>query len=137
MRILISSAVGSPMSRLYLFRTCLMSVSSNLLPAVRTLSESTIPPRLITAMSVVPPPISTTMFPPGMDIGKPAPIAAAMGSSIVMASPAPASFAAWSTALLSTFVTPLGTQIRTLGLKSLLFPQTLLNMYSSILSVVV
>src|ERR1044072_4103795 len=36
------------------------------------------PPRLITAMSVVPPPISTTMFPCGSVIGSPAPIAAAV-----------------------------------------------------------
>ena len=36
----------------------------------------------ITAISVVPPPMSTTMFPHGLDISIPAPIAAAIGSSI-------------------------------------------------------
>ena len=36
----------------------------------------------MTATSVVPPPMSTTMLPPGSVIGIPAPIAAAMGSSI-------------------------------------------------------
>jgi hypothetical protein len=39
-------------------------------------------PREITATSVVPPPMSTTMFPVGSLIGRPAPIAAAIGSSI-------------------------------------------------------
>ncbi len=36
----------------------------------------------MTATSVVPPPMSTTMLPEGSVIGSPAPIAAAMGSSI-------------------------------------------------------
>ena len=35
----------------------------------------------MTATSVVPPPMSTTMWPPGSWIGSPAPIAAAIGSS--------------------------------------------------------
>ncbi len=43
----------------------------------------TIPPSEITATSVVPPPMSTTMFPVGSWIGSPAPIAAAMGSSMM------------------------------------------------------
>jgi hypothetical protein len=36
----------------------------------------------MTATSVVPPPMSTTMLPEASVIGRPAPIAAAMGSSI-------------------------------------------------------
>ena len=36
----------------------------------------------ITATSVVPPPMSTTMFPVGAVTSRPAPIAAAIGSSI-------------------------------------------------------
>ena len=42
----------------------------------------TIPPRDITATSVVPPPISTIIFPLGSATSRPAPIAAAIGSSI-------------------------------------------------------
>ncbi len=40
------------------------------------------PPSDSTATSVVPPPISTTMEPVGSVTGRPAPIAAAIGSSI-------------------------------------------------------
>ena len=36
----------------------------------------------MTATSVVPPPMSTIMLPPGSWMGRPAPIAAAIGSSI-------------------------------------------------------
>ncbi len=42
----------------------------------------TMPPSAITATSVVPPPMSTIMQPDGSVMGKPAPIAAAIGSSI-------------------------------------------------------
>ena len=56
--------------------------SSNLSPATLTDFEKTIPPSEITATSVVPPPISTIIFPLGSVIGRPAPIAAAIGSSI-------------------------------------------------------
>ena len=48
----------------------------------RTASSATMPPSEITATSVVPPPMSTTMFPSGSWIGRPAPIAAAMGCSM-------------------------------------------------------
>src|SRR6267143_1865089 len=41
------------------------------------------PLKLITAMSVVPPPMSTTMLPCGSVIGSPAPIAAAIGLDCV------------------------------------------------------
>ena len=41
------------------------------------------PPSEMTATSVVPPPMSTTMLPAGSSIGSPDPMAAAMGSSMV------------------------------------------------------
>ena len=44
--------------------------------------DTTIPPSEITATSLVPPPMSTTMLPVGSPTGSPAPIAAAIGSSI-------------------------------------------------------
>ena len=44
--------------------------------------DTTMPPSEITATSLVPPPMSTTMFPVGSPTGSPAPIAAAMGSSM-------------------------------------------------------
>ena len=68
----------------------------------------TISPREITATSAVPPPMSTTMLPVGSATGKPAPIAAAMGSSISSTWLAPAWRAASSTARRSTSVTPEG-----------------------------
>jgi len=51
-------------------------------PPTRTDCEYTIPASEITATSVVPPPMSTTMLPLGSVMGRPAPIAAAMGSSM-------------------------------------------------------
>ena len=68
----------------------------------------TIPPKEIIATSVVPPPISTIMLPVGSPTGSPAPIAAAIGSSINTTSLAPAFLVASSMALLSTSVTPDG-----------------------------
>ena len=68
----------------------------------------TIPPSDIIATSVVPPPISTIILPVGSLTGSPAPIAAAIGSSIKITSLAPASFVASSIALFSTSVTPDG-----------------------------
>ena len=44
--------------------------------------DTTMPPSEITATSLVPPPMSTTMLPVGSPTGSPAPIAAAIGSSI-------------------------------------------------------
>ena len=58
----------------------MLSVISS--PATRTDSLVTGAPRLKTATSVVPPPISTIMLPVGSLIGSPAPIAAATVSSI-------------------------------------------------------
>ena len=45
-------------------------------------ADSTTPPREMTAMSAVPPPMSTTMCPSGLAMSMPAPMAAATGSSI-------------------------------------------------------
>jgi len=56
------------------------SISS---PPTRMDWEVTTPPSEITATSVVPPPTSTTMFPVGSSTGSPAPIAAAIGSSMM------------------------------------------------------
>ena len=57
---------------------------SNSSPPTRTLRAATMPPKLITATSLVPPPMSTTMLPEGSLMGRPAPMAAAMGSSITL-----------------------------------------------------
>ena len=69
----------------------------------------------MTATSVVPPPMSTTMLPVGSCTGKPAPIAAAMGSSMMIACRAPANSAASRTARCSTPVMPEGTQMTMRG----------------------
>src|SRR6516225_5981182 len=63
MVIFISSAVRSPMSRLYLRLMCWMNASSILSPATRTERGNTILPNEMTATSVVPPPMSTIMLP--------------------------------------------------------------------------
>ena len=57
--------------------------SSNLSPATFKEVLTTEPPSDITAISVVPPPISIIMLPFGWAISIPAPIAAAIGSSII------------------------------------------------------
>ncbi|MNI34973.1 hypothetical protein D3C73_889830 [compost metagenome] len=88
------------------------SISS---PAIRIDRLVTIPPKEITATSVVPPPISTTILPVGSHTGRSAPIAAAKGSSMVYASLAPACLVASSTALFSTAVMPDGTHTITFG----------------------
>ena len=64
--------------------------SSNLSPAILTDALATIPPSDITAISVVPPPMSMTITPSGLDISRPAPIAAATGSSMRYTSLPPA-----------------------------------------------
>ena len=76
---------------------------------------TTMPPSEMTATSLVPPPMSTIMLPVGSATGRPAPIAAAIGSSIRVAQRAPAEYVASSTARFSTPVTPLGTQMTTRG----------------------
>ena len=88
---------------------------SRVSPAQRTLRLATTPDRLMTATSAVPPPMSTIMLPTGSVVGSPAPMAAAMGSSMTVTCRAPALAAACRTARRSTSVTPLGTQMTTRG----------------------
>src|SRR5690606_27309335 len=92
-----------------------MMASSISSPATRTERLVTMPPSEMTATSVVPPPMSTTMLPVGSHTGRSAPMAAANGSSIVWASRAPACSVASSTARCSTAVTPDGTHTITFG----------------------
>ena len=113
--------------------------SSNLSPAIFIDVLSTIPPRDITATSVVPPPISTIIVPLGWDISIPAPIAAAIGSSIRKTSLAPASIVASITAFFSTSVTPEGIHTIICGLKNLNNPTppvTLCMKFFNIFSVI-
>jgi len=72
--------------------------------------------REISAISVVPPPMSTTIEPRASSTGRPAPMAAAMGSSIRNTSRAPAPRADSRIARRSTWVDLQGTQISTRGL---------------------
>ena len=69
----------------------------------------------MTATSLVPPPTSTTMRPTGSAIGTPAPMAAAIDSSIRWTWRAPADRAASSTARRSTSVIPDGAQTTSRG----------------------
>src|ERR1700732_5120335 len=62
-----------------------MIASSSSSPPTRIDCDTTMPPSEITATSEVPPPMSTIIDPVGSPTGKPAPIAAAIGSSIRMA----------------------------------------------------
>ena len=90
MATLISSAVRSPSMSEYSFLTYWMIALSSSSPPTRTDSEHTMPPREMTATSDVPPPMSTTMLPVGSWTGRPAPMAAAMGSSMMKTLRAPA-----------------------------------------------
>ena len=81
--ILTSSAVRSPRARLYSFLMNWMIASSSSSPPTRTDWLATTPPREMTATSVVPPPMSTIMLPVGSCTGRPAPMAAAIGSSMM------------------------------------------------------
>ena len=63
---------------------------SKAFPAILIDLDETIPPSEITATSVVPPPMSTTILPVASFTGSPAPIAAAIGSSISATAFAPA-----------------------------------------------
>ena len=69
----------------------------------------------MTAVSVVPPPMSMTMLPTGSSIGQAGPMAAAIGCSMSCASAAPARRAASVTARRSTSVMADGTQMTTRG----------------------
>ena len=80
----------SPIIKLYsslIYSFKALSIAS---PATLNDSEYTTPPKDKTAISVVPPPISTTIDPVASDIGSPAPTAAAIGSSIKLTLRAPA-----------------------------------------------
>ena len=104
---------------------------SNSSPATLNDLLVTIPPSDIIATSVVPPPISTIILPVGSSTGSPAPIAAAIGSSINITSLAPACLVASSIALLSTSVTPEGKHTIILGLvNALLFVIFSMNLLS-------
>ena len=104
------------MSRLYLRRMYATTASSILSPATRMERAATMPESEITATSVVPPPMSTIMLPEGSVTGRPAPMAAAMGSSIRYTSRAPAARAESRTARFSTSVMPEGTPMMMRGL---------------------
>ena len=80
-------------------------------PAIRMDLLLTIPPSAITAISEVPPPMSTIIFPVGSNTSIPIPIAAAIGSWMSFISFAPACSAESFTALSSTSVIPEGIQI--------------------------
>src|SRR5665647_2548503 len=92
-----------------------MTASSSSSPPTRMDWLTTMPPSEMTATSLVPPPMSTIMLPVGSATGRPAPMAAAIGSSMSVAQRAPAEEVASSTARFSTPLTPLGTQITTRG----------------------
>ena len=84
----------------------------------------TIPPKDNIAISVVPPPISITILPLGLDISIPAPIAATLGSSSRNTFLAPVLSAASLIAFFSTWVIFDGQHIKILGLEKKLFPFT-------------
>ena len=92
----------------------------------------------MTATSVVPPPMSTTILPRISPIGRPAPSAAAIGSSIKKACRAPAAMTASYTARFSTSVTPVGmpTTTRGRGKGTTLCSWTLPMKYSSMICVI-
>jgi hypothetical protein len=58
---------------------CTIATSSSS-PPVRIDVSLTMPESAMTAISVVPPPMSITMLPVGLSTGSPTPIAAAIGS---------------------------------------------------------
>lgn len=71
-----------------------ITASSNVSPAILMDEDTAMPFMLRTAMSVVPPPMSTTMWPDGPAMSSFAPSAAANGSSIRYTRRAPASIVA-------------------------------------------
>ena len=89
--------------------SCISAVRSS--PAVRIELFDTMPPSEMTAISVLPPPMSTTMLPSGATTSRPMPIAAAIGSNIRYTSRPPACSAESRTARSSTSVDPEGTPI--------------------------
>ena len=103
---LTDSAVGLPMLRLWVRFTCSMIASSILSPPVRTAVHLAMPKREMMATSVVPPPMSTIMLPAGSPIGRPVPMAEAMGFSMSCTSRAPADSAASFTTRRATWLRP-------------------------------
>ena len=81
---------------------CTIDVSSSS-PPVRIDVSLTMPDSAMTAISVVPPPMSITMLPVGVSTGSPTPIAAAIGSATMKTSFAPAPSAESRTARLFDF----------------------------------
>ena len=78
------------MSRLCFLRIYRTMASSKSSPAILMDVFTTVPPREMTAISDVPPPMSTIIFPQGLEMSMPAPMAAATGSSMSSTSRAPA-----------------------------------------------
>ena len=113
---LMNSAVLSPIITSRSRRICRIIASSKALPATLTESDTEIQPMVMTATSVVPPPISTTIAPFGRSLFNPAPRAAASGSSIRQALAAPAAVMRSRIVRFSRFVTIDGTQTTTFGL---------------------
>ena len=116
MVILICSAVRSPSRRQYSFLMCWMIALSSSSPATRIDCAVTMPPSEMTATSVVPPPMSTTMLPvaswtgqPGADRG-----GHRLLDDVHLARARPACDASM-TARRSTPVMPEGTQTTTRG----------------------
>ena len=93
---------------------CTMDWSSSS-PPVRIEASHTIPDSAMTAILVVPPPMSITMLPTGVSTGSPTPMAAAIGSATMRSRFTPAERAESRTARRSTSVMPDGTQTITLG----------------------
>ena len=71
------------MSNLYFSLIYFSMSASKTFPAILIEEEVTISPIDKIAMSVVPPPISITIFPLGREISRPAPTAATLGSSSI------------------------------------------------------
>ncbi|MPN52396.1 hypothetical protein SDC9_200057 [bioreactor metagenome] len=89
-------------------------------------------PSEITAISVVPPPISIAIFPEASSTSSPAPMAVAIDSSIKKAFPAPASSVAFLSARRSTSVALVGIPTITVGFIRLKPPSAWFIKYFSI-----
>ena len=105
-----SSAVSGPISNFFFRFIYCSNASSKVSLPMRKLSLTTTPESQITAISVVPPPISTTIAPTCSALSKPVPIAAANGSSMRTILRAPACNNTSKTARFSTGVILDGTQ---------------------------
>ena len=132
----ISSAVLSPINNLYFSLIYFIISLSNVFPATLIDEDVTIPPNDNTATSVVPPPISITIFPLGFEISIPAPTAATFGSSSRYTFLAPVFSAASLIAFFSTCVMFDGQHINILGLPKKLLPFTFLIKLFNIISVI-